>query len=193
MRRITGELLLLGAGALAASCGREGETPALPASSGRVLANWTPESLVVRRDVDLAALFPYAGDMVFDAQAGLLLPPNMASHWKWREHPQKSYEQHTDSLGLLRTEELGAKKGLRFLVLGDSHLMSVNAAESFPDCTQRELRKRGHSGAEVINAGVPYTGPRMYLMRLRRHLALELDGVVVSLFTGNDFWDDVNL
>jgi hypothetical protein len=183
-------LVLLGSCILAAAC--EKRLDAL-GGSGPVSASWTPAALVERKSLDLPALFPLAKTVVFDDEAGLLLPPNMAERLTWPEHPQGAYRQVTNSMGLLETEEVGPKQGLRLLVLGDSHMMSVNACESFPNLVEAGLREHGHRGADVINAGVPYTGPSMYLLRLRRYLALEPDGVVVSLFTGNDFWDDVYL
>jgi hypothetical protein len=84
------------------------------------------------------------------------------------------------------------KQGLRILVTGDSHLFVVDTRESFPNLLEAQLRAAGHAGCEVLSSGVGYTGPLLYLRRIEGFLELQPDAVVVSLFTGNDFMDELS-
>src|SRR5262245_19911008 len=138
MRSLGKGVLLLAACSLA--CQKRAE---VIQGSGPVLVNWTPADLLLRQSVDLAALFPLARGVVFDPEAGILLPANKSNRIPWPEHPNGSYRQCTNSLGLLETSEVDRKHGLRLLVLGDSHMMSVDPTESFPNLLEAGLRKSG--------------------------------------------------
>jgi hypothetical protein len=51
----------------------------------------------------------------------------------------------------------------------------------------------GGPTVEVINAGVGGNGPFMYMRTLYHHGELDPDLFISTLFTGNDFWDSVNV
>jgi hypothetical protein len=154
--------------------------------------HWTVARLVRREGFDPEMLFPFAKtSCVYDAEAGLLLPPNHTENWTWPEHEGGTFRMHTNNLGLVEDADTeSAKHGLRILCVGDSHLMVVGSEEAFPNVLERKLRAAGYPQCEVLNAAVGYTGPRLYLKRVERYLALDPDVVLVSFFSGNDLWDD---
>lgn len=77
--------------------------------------------------------------------------------------------------------------GYRIVALGDSFAFGV-VPYQFNYLTLLESRMQQDSpGIEVLNMGVPGTGPREYLSILvREGLALQPDMVLVSFFIGND-------
>ncbi len=156
-------------------------------------AGWSVELLEPRTVLDTRALYPFADELyLHDPAAGLLLQPDREQRWPWEEHERGEVHLRTNNLGLLEeTPTAEEKSGLRILVAGDSHLMVVDPAESFPNQLESRLRAAGHAGCEALNAGVGYTSPRSYLARLRHHLHLAPDVFVVSLYSGNDFWEDL--
>ena len=180
------------------ACGRTADAPASAAPAERAPApanagEWSPALLVHRTKFDPEVIWPHAGSIcLYDAQAGLLLPPDHVETWPWPEHPSGKVEWRTNNLGLLESAPtVPEKQGLRIFLTGDSHLMSVWPEESFPNVFEAELRAAGYEGCEVLNSGIGYTGPRLYLRRIERFLELDPDVVIVSFFAGNDFWDDV--
>ena len=76
----------------------------------------------------------------------------------------------------------------RILGLGDSFAFGVVPyADNYLTLLQQRLAQRSPT-TEVLNLGIPATGPREYLTLLvREGLALEPDAVLVSFFVGNDF------
>jgi len=161
--------------------------------SGAPSAPWSPAMLVRRKELDAKTLCPDPGAVyVYDARAGLLLVPDHTETWEWEEHAEGRFRWSTNNLGLLETQPTEREKhGLRILVTGDSHLMVTETEKSFPNAFESELRRAGYEGCEVLDSGVGYTGPRLYLRRIERFLELQPDVVIVSFFTGNDFWDDL--
>ena len=155
-------------------------------------APWSIDLLVPRRVVDPEQLFHEDPLCRFDEVGGLLLVPDADATWPWPEAPGGVLHVRTNNLGFLELEATRPEKeGLRILAVGDSHLVIVDAADSFPNVLEAKLRAAGHAGCEVINAGVGYTGPPWYLKRVEKYLELEPDVVLVAIFAGNDFWDTV--
>lgn len=149
--------------------------------------------LVPRAVFDPASFWPYAtAPCVFDARAGLLLEPDYDVVWKWPEHENGQIHVRTNNLGLLEVEPTErTKHGLRILVAGDSHLVSVDAQESFPNVLEAQLRAEGYRDCEVLNSGIGYTFPHLYARRLEHFLDLALDVFVAALYTGNDFMEEL--
>lgn len=132
----------------------------------------------------------------YDPVAWLELRPGLDEEVLWPEHPQGKWRLCTNDVGLREDAPVAAKRGRRVLVLGDSHTSGlVSNGESFANLLEARLATlhegEGWAGADVLNAGVPYTGPRAYRQTLEKRLALEPDVVVAVCFTGNDFWDDL--
>ena len=77
----------------------------------------------------------------------------------------------------------------RVLALGDSFTFGygVQAEEAWPARLQEELRRRGMTRAEVINAGIPAYAPDQELDLLRELLPRwRPDLVILALYVGND-------
>jgi lysophospholipase L1-like esterase len=79
----------------------------------------------------------------------------------------------------------------RILAIGDSFAFGiVPYRHNYLTLVEERLKAAGMA-VEVLNAGVPSTGPRDYLALLvREGLALEPDAVMLSFFAGNDFEQD---
>jgi lysophospholipase L1-like esterase len=76
----------------------------------------------------------------------------------------------------------------RILGLGDSFAFGVVPYRHNYLTLLEERLQRDNPAAEVLNVGIPGTGPRDYLALLvREGLALEPDAVLLSFFVGNDF------
>jgi hypothetical protein len=77
---------------------------------------------------------------------------------------------------------------IRVIALGDSFTYgAVPYASNYVTLLKHALRDR-FGNVEVLNMGIPGTGPRDYLeLFVTEAAALEPDIVVVSLFLGNDF------
>ena len=94
-------------------------------------------------------------------------------------------EVATNSLGL-RGPEIGPKRGLRILALGDSFTFGVGAGqeETWPARLEKVL------GAEVLNAGAPGFGvPDAVAWYQRYGAELDPDVVVLAVFLANDLQD----
>ena len=94
-------------------------------------------------------------------------------------------EVSTNSLGL-RGPEVGPKRGLRILALGDSFTFGVGARqeETWPARLGKIL------GAEVLNAGAPGFGvPDAVAWYERYGAQLDPDVVVLAVFLANDLQD----
>jgi len=78
----------------------------------------------------------------------------------------------------------------RILGIGDSFVYGVVPHRyNFLTLLQSRLRARRFN-VEVLNMGIPSTGPKEYLaLLLREGLALRPDMLLVSFFVGNDFTD----
>jgi hypothetical protein len=129
----------------------------------------------------------------YDPVAWLELRPDLDEEVHWDEHPRGSWRLRTNDVGLRADAPVGPKRGPRVLVLGDSHTSGlVSNDESFATLLEGRLAVHANwQGVDVLNAGVPYTGPRTYLQTLEKRRALAPDVVVAVCFTGNDFWDDL--
>ena len=92
-----------------------------------------------------------------------------------------------NSLGL-RGPEVGAKTVPRYLAVGDSFTMAaqVSEADTFVARLAVDL------GVEVLNAGVDGYGTMQALRRYQQlDQELDLDGVLLTFFVGNDVHDNV--
>jgi hypothetical protein len=156
---------------------------------------WTIAKLKPRSPLVPEEMFPSAkGLYVFDSDSILLLAPKREEEWSWPEHPAGVVTIRTNNLGLLESVRTSQQKaGSRVLVAGDSHLMVVDAEESFPNLVEQRLRNGPYPDSEVLSSGVGYTSPPLHLQRLRRFLYLDPDVFVLSVFTGNDFLDQLTL
>jgi hypothetical protein len=86
--------------------------------------------------------------------------------------------------------EFGAKQGYRIVGLGDSFAFGVVPyQQNYLTLLEVGLRQK-YAGADVLNMGIPATGPKDYLsLFIREGLDLKPDMVLVSLFVGNDLND----
>lgn len=124
----------------------------------------------------------------------LVVPRPHQSRDGWlREHPGGRYRIETNNLGLVGARPTGAKTvSRRVSIGGDSHTQgAVSPAETFTWLAEQRLRAAG-ADVELLNAGSAYTSPRAYFGRLLNCLELELDDYVCVIFTGNDFWEELN-
>ncbi len=145
---------------------------------------------------ELFTLEAIEGGYRYDPVACLLLRPDMIRTWQWPEHPEGRLTLRTNNLGFREDRPTDLKKrGLRILVSGDSHTAGlVENEDSFANLLEARLREQpGRAACEVLNAGVPHTGPYCYLGVLRKYLWLEPDVFIAVLFTGNDFWDELKV
>lgn len=172
------------------ACGDAG--PVAPAADGpaETPADW------IHAPAFLAAYKPLEDGehKVTDPIAGLALRPNAEWSLAWKEHPDERIPRRTNDRGFSEDAPTPIEfDGERVLVLGDSHTEGVvRNDESFANVLERLLAQEpGAPAVDVLNAGVGYTGPRLYLGMLRKHLDLEPDLVIATLFTGNDFWNDL--
>ena len=88
----------------------------------------------------------------------------------------------------LRGPEVGAKKKKRFVALGDSFTMAaqVSEAETFVQRLAADL------DVEFLNAGVDGYGTYQATERYKQlDEALDIDGVLLTFFVGNDVHDNV--
>lgn len=79
---------------------------------------------------------------------------------------------------------------VRILALGDSFAFGIVPYEdNYLTLLEQDLR-RASPPAEVVNMGIPWTGPREYVeVLVDEGLPLHGDLVLVSFFVGNDFLD----
>jgi hypothetical protein len=187
---------LLGVLAAASGLAACGDERAVTSSAGAPPSGaWSVAELVRRERFVPREIWTHVPrPILLDDQVGVLLEPDFEQTRPWKEHPAGHFVLKTNNMGFLSSRPTArAKSELRILVLGDSHLVIVSPDESFPHLLEVELRRSGYPACEVLNSGIGYTGPRLYLRRLERYLELEPDVVLVSFFTGNDFWDDLVL
>lgn len=76
----------------------------------------------------------------------------------------------------------------RILALGDSFAFGVVPyPDNYLTLLEENLKTKGHE-VEILNMGVPQTGPQDYVnLLIEEGLPLEPDLILVSLFMGNDF------
>jgi hypothetical protein len=152
------------------------------------------ETLDARRARVLFDLDRVGHQVRYDPVAWLTLRPNLEQTYPWPEHPAGEIVLRTNDLGLREDAPVASeKRSPRVLVTGDSHTAGlVPNAETFAGVLETRLGAHGDwSGVEVLNAGVPYTGPACYRRTLEKRLELQPDVVVAVCFTGNDFWDEL--
>jgi hypothetical protein len=110
----------------------------------------------------------------------------------FKEHPKGAWRMRTNSVGMRRDSEPSASTpDLRVLVVGDSHVDGIcNNSENL--CAVAEARLESeHPGAtvEVLNCARGGHSLWNYLGVIEKHLSLEPDVVIVTIFGGNDFTD----
>lgn len=103
-----------------------------------------------------------------------------------------NYQDQLNSRGFNDRERTIAKAPgtYRMLAVGDSFVFGIVPREqTFVTLLERHLGEAGGSPVEVINLGVPATGPPEYVEMLRREgLAYAPDLVLCFVFLGNDFF-----
>jgi len=88
----------------------------------------------------------------------------------------------------LRGPEVGEKSTLRYLAIGDSFTMAAQVAEA----DTFVVRAAGDLNVEILNAGVDGYGTFQALERYKQlDETLDLDGVILTFFVGNDVHDNV--
>lgn len=125
-----------------------------------------------------------------DSNTGFSLNPGFTAHL-----PDGSNVVIND-LGLRDSPMTRSKPAgtIRILCLGDSFVfgLGVDAKDSFPERCEVILRESMGGDVEVVNCGVPAWGTdesrRFFLSNVG---ALKPDAVVLSIFVGNDTFDDL--
>ena len=128
----------------------------------------------------------------YDPHAYFTHEPDLDALRSFKEHPLGGWRMRTNSVGMRRDSEPSVSPpDLRVLVVGDSHVDGIcNNSENL--CAIAEARlEASHPGAsiEVLNAARGGHSLWNYLGVIERHLSLEPDVVVVTVFGGNDFTD----
>ena len=102
------------------------------------------------------------------------------------------YDFHLNSRGFKDVEFKPKKEAntYRVLALGDSFAFGVVPYQhNYLTLLEQQLNSNGRQ-VEVLNMGIPGTGPQHYLALLAKEgLQLQPDMVLVSFFVGNDFAD----
>ena len=110
----------------------------------------------------------------------------------FKEHPEGGWKMRTNSVGMRRDSEPAASTpDLRVLVVGDSHVDGIcNNSENLCAIAEAELESK-YQGAvvEVLNGARGGHSFWNYLGVIEKHLSLDPDVVVVTVFGGNDFTD----
>ena len=191
-------LILACVAALAVAGGCGAEEPALPerTASAPALPPWTgPRASYTPEELELVFLGDSLGDTFQLDPVAMLVPrPDLDLRWYWPEHPDGGFRLRTNADGFRKDVPTRAERpDLRVLVAGDSHTFGlVDNGDSFPNVLERLLAEREpERSVEVLNAGANFTGPTGYCGVLRKHLDLEPDALVVTPFTGNDFWNEL--
>jgi len=133
-------------------------------------------------------LFREDPDLVFTLTPGY--------HARFR-NPEYTTDIRINSLGL-RGTEVGVKDPgtLRILGLGDSFTSALNVQEeqTFLAASEAYMQKAlDGRRIEVINAGIPNQGTWHELRMLRRLLpGLQPDAIVLSVYLGNDLFDNLH-
>jgi hypothetical protein len=116
------------------------------------------------------------------------------SYNRWRGKPfAPDWNFHLNSKGF-KDVEFNTRKAAgttRILGIGDSFAFGVVPYEyNYLTLVEQYLKESGHN-VELINMGIPSTGPSHYLSLLADEgLPLEPDRVLLSFFIGNDFWGE---
>lgn len=139
----------------------------------------------------LRALHPNLSDLlVFDPVAHFLRRPSRSRVVRWHEHADGEFTITTNADSFREDGPTPARiDATRVVVIGDSHTDGmVNNFESFSNLLEGLLNVRAGEGSyDVVNAGVPGSGPLEELGQLRRCLELHPQLIVKVLFAGNDF------
>lgn len=146
----------------------------------------------------LLNLYPEYGSTKGMFQNDEVLDYRMTPNFRGKFSRQEfKLEISTNSLGL-RDVEYGEKKNneLRILALGDSFVWGAYGTElnqTFVKILERKLNEKSRSlRYQVINAGVPGYGTDQEFLYLKdRGYKLKPDLILVNLFVGNDFLDNV--
>jgi len=130
---------------------------------------------------------------VADAIAGHLHRPGVELEFSWYEHPRGMIVLRTNNRGFREDKDTDLKKaakGVRILVTGDSHTDGVvYNSESFPNVLEEKLNAASSSPRfEVINGGVGYYTFQNYSGFLRRHIDLQPDYFIATVYLGNESW-----
>jgi hypothetical protein len=115
------------------------------------------------------------------------------SYNRFRGKPGASdYDFHLNSRGFKDVEFKPKKEAntYRILALGDSFAFGVVPYQhNYLTLLEQQLKSNGRQ-VEVLNMGIPGTGPQHYLALFANEgLPLQPDMVLVSFFVGNDFLD----
>lgn len=107
--------------------------------------------------------------------------------------PNHKIEVKINSLGFKDREFSRQKNTTRIMVYGDSFIQgSPNLSNTFPKKLQKALSERTGEEVQAINAGVVGYGPDQVAARMQTELdEYQPDLVVVGIFAGNDFGDNV--
>ncbi len=132
-----------------------------------------------------------------DDYAGVRNLQELLETLPWRMQPYARHMDYILNSNGLRTHEYARarKPGVRRVVLiGDSFLIhggDIPENEHVATATENLLNRR--QPTELINLGVPAVGPAFYLRMLELEgMPLKPDAVLVCLFVGNDFIDEIN-
>lgn len=119
--------------------------------------------------------------------------PNVRLPFVFPDHPAGGFEVVTDALGLRRDQPLPGRTIPRVLVLGDSHMDGVlENRENMCHRIETALAQRG-TPAAVLNASVGGTTFVNHLGALVRLRELSPALIVVVVYGGNDFYEQVLL
>jgi hypothetical protein len=113
------------------------------------------------------------------------------SYNRWRGKPfapNGSFHLNSKGFNDVEFKEKKVAGTTRILGIGDSFAFGIVPYEyNYLTLIEQSLKHSGHN-VELINMGIPSTGPREYLSLLvNEGLALEPDRVLLSFFIGNDF------
>ena len=126
-------------------------------------------------------------ERMFDSKSETRLRPNFKGEFAPGEF---SASIHINSIGLRDNEPISDTSIYRILGLGDSFTFGhgVEAEESFIEILENKLNKEEKT--DILNAGIPGTGPDHYL-KLYNHIkkSYKSDHVLFCLFIGNDLND----
>lgn len=112
----------------------------------------------------------------------------------WEEHPNGEIKFYTNSDGFRENENLNLKSDSTVLILvtGDSHIDGVvNNDESYPNVLEQLLKTTKYENIEVLNGGVGFYSFRNYYGFIEKFKRLEPDKLIITVFTGNDFRENL--
>jgi hypothetical protein len=131
-----------------------------------------------------------------DSIAGHIHSSNYSKIITWTEHEKGQFEMVTNNMGFRENEDTKiekAKNTKRILVTGDSHTDGVlNNIESFPNILETKLNiGRDTISYEIINGGIGFYSLKNYAGFLEKYKFLKPDVFIVSIYTGNDFIENI--